>query len=100
MLVEEESLIAMLTQSIVEGEDCLTTGLYSDQGSALKAAHGEAVDVGRLDINQSGHMVFPMADRLSEPAYRFCCCSATEQRTGRCEPSRSSSRSCCRHYAV
>jgi DNA-binding response OmpR family regulator len=71
LLVEDEVLVSMLLESILEDENCITVGPYSDLPSALEAAHREMVDAAVLDVNLAGQMVFPVAEVLAKRGVPF-----------------------------
>jgi len=71
LLVEDESLVAMLL------EDCLVELGYevaasaSNVPAALAALAREAIDLAVLDVNLGGTMSFPIADALAERGISF-----------------------------
>jgi DNA-binding response OmpR family regulator len=71
LLVEDELMIAMLVETILDDENCITVGPYGDLDSALAAARSETIDAAVLDINLAGKMVFPVADVLTERGVPF-----------------------------
>jgi DNA-binding response OmpR family regulator len=71
LLVEDEVMVAMLLETILQDEDCVTVGPYGDLSSALVAARAEVVDGAVLDVNLAGQMVFPVAEVLAERGIPF-----------------------------
>jgi DNA-binding response OmpR family regulator len=71
LLVEDELLVAMLIEAVLEEQNCITVGPFSDLTSALEAAHREQVDGAVLDINLAGQMVFPVAEVLDARGVPF-----------------------------
>ncbi|MBZ9774998.1 response regulator [Mesorhizobium sp. CO1-1-8] len=66
LLVEDETLIAMLTEEMLVdlGYDVVANVATLEAG--LRAAAATAIDVAVLDINLRGSMSFPIADLLAE----------------------------------
>jgi DNA-binding response OmpR family regulator len=71
LLVEDEALVAMLLETVLEDENCIMVGPYSDLVSAQEAARREVVDAAVLDVNLAGQMVFPVAEVLAERGVPF-----------------------------
>jgi DNA-binding NtrC family response regulator len=71
LLVEDEVMVAMLLETILQDEDCITVGPFGDLSSALAAARSEHVDGAVLDINLAGEMVFPVAEVLANRGIPF-----------------------------
>ena len=65
LIVEDESLVAMLIETILEDMDCVPVGPASnvEEGLAL-ARDAESLDAALLDVNVSGQQVFPVAEAL------------------------------------
>lgn len=72
LVVEDESLVAMLLETILEDMGCLPVGPAStvDEGLAM-AVDGERLDAALLDVNVAGREVFPIADALRERGVPF-----------------------------
>jgi len=72
LIVEDESLVAMLLETILEDMGCAPVGPASniDDGLVL-AREGEALDAALLDVNVAGRQVFPVAEALRERGVPF-----------------------------
>ena len=72
LVVEDESLVAMLLETILEDMGCLPVGPAStvEEGLAM-AVDGERLDAALLDVNVAGREVFPIADALRERGLPF-----------------------------
>ncbi len=73
LIVEDESLVAMLLETILEDMGCITVGPAAniDDGLAL-ATDGEHLDAALLDVNVAGRQVFPVAEALKARGVPFC----------------------------
>lgn len=72
LVVEDESLVAMLLETILEDMGCTPVGPASniDDGEAL--ARGDAeLDAALLDVNVAGRQVFPVAAALKARGVPF-----------------------------
>lgn len=67
LVVEDESLVAMLLETILEDLGCIPVGPVStvDEG-VEKATSEDVLDLALLDVNVAGREVFPVADALFE----------------------------------
>jgi CheY-like chemotaxis protein len=65
MLVEDESLIAMLLEDMLGELGHVVVGPYGDLKKAIDAAAGEILHMAILDININGGDTFPIADVLA-----------------------------------
>ncbi|GLK49981.1 response regulator [Brevundimonas intermedia] len=65
LVVEDESLVAMLLETILEDMECITIGPASniDEGEAM-ARDTIDLDAALLDVNVAGRQVFPVAEAL------------------------------------
>ena len=65
LVVEDESLVAMLLETILEDMGCTPVGPASniDEGEAL-ARDAADLDAALLDVNVAGRQVFPVAEAL------------------------------------
>jgi CheY-like chemotaxis protein len=72
LVVEDESLVAMLLETILEDMGCTPVGPASniDEGLAL-ATDGDPLDAALLDVNVAGRQVFPVAEALKERGVPF-----------------------------
>ena len=65
LIVEDESLVAMLLETILEDMGCTTVGPASNIDDALTLiASGARIDGALLDVNVAGREVFPVAAAL------------------------------------
>lgn len=72
LLVEDESLVAMLLETILEDMGCITVGPAAniDDGLAM-ATDGKHLDAALLDVNVAGRYVFPVAHALKARGVPF-----------------------------
>ena len=72
LVVEDESLVAMLLDTILEDMGCTPVGPASniDEGEAL-ARDEAALDAALLDVNVAGRQVFPVAAALKARGVPF-----------------------------
>jgi len=72
LVVEDESLVAMLLETILEDMGCDTVGPAAniDDGLAL-ATDDEHLDAALLDVNVAGRHVFPVAEALKARGVPF-----------------------------
>jgi CheY-like chemotaxis protein len=65
LVVEDESLVAMLLETILEDMECIPIGPASnvDEGEAM-ARDTIDLDAALLDVNVAGRQVFPVAEAL------------------------------------
>ncbi len=62
LIVEDESLVAMLLETILEDMGCIPVGPASTVEEGLTMAEDEApLDAALLDVNVAGHQIFPVA---------------------------------------
>jgi CheY-like chemotaxis protein len=66
LIVEDESLVAMLIESLLEECECSIIGPCGTFEKALEAARTETFDLAVLDVNLRGTTVYPVAELLSE----------------------------------
>ena len=65
LVIEDESLVAMLLETILDDMGCAVVGPESNIDDGLIAATTEAsLDAALLDVNVAGREVFPVADAL------------------------------------
>ena len=65
LIVEDESLVAMLLETILEDMGCTPVGPISNVDEALALLAGDvALDGALLDVNVAGREVFPVAAAL------------------------------------
>ena len=72
LVVEDESLVAMLLETILEDMGCTPVGPAGtiDDGLAL-VADPAPLDAALLDVNVAGRQVFPVADALKARGVPF-----------------------------
>lgn len=72
LIVEDESLVAMLLETILEDMGCTPVGPAStvDEGMDMVAG-GEPLDAALLDVNVAGRQVFPVAQALKDRGVPF-----------------------------
>lgn len=63
LVVEDESLVAMLLETILEDMGCEIVGPAATVAQGLTLAEGE-LDAALLDVNVAGQNVFPVAEAL------------------------------------
>ncbi len=72
LVVEDESLVAMLLETILEDMGCTPIGPVSTVDEALSTVAGEAqIDAALLDVNVAGVQVFPVAAALKDRGVPF-----------------------------
>lgn len=71
LVVEDESLVAMLLETILEDMGCLAVGPAATVDEGLRMASDEAVDAALLDVNVAGRQVFPIAQVLKDRGVPF-----------------------------
>jgi len=65
LVVEDETMIAMLVEDMLADLGCVVVGPAHDLGTATAlAGGGEAIDAALLDVNLAGRPVFALADML------------------------------------
>ena len=64
LVVEDESLVAMLLETMLEDLGCVTVGPVASVDEALGVAAGGDIDAALLDVNVAGTPVFPVAEAL------------------------------------
>lgn len=71
LVVEDESLVAMLLETILEDMGCTTVGPAATVADGLAMVEGETLDAALLDVNVAGHQVFPIAEALKARGVPF-----------------------------
>ena len=72
LIVEDESLVAMLLETILEDMGCTPVGPIGTVDEALATATDNAdLDGALLDVNVAGHEVFPVAAALKARGVPF-----------------------------
>jgi len=65
LVVEDESLIAMLLEMALQDEGCVVVGPVSRVAEAIQAAQDGPLDGAFLDVNLAGEAAFPVAEILT-----------------------------------
>lgn len=72
LVVEDESLVAMLLETILDDLGCETVGPVSTVAEALDVlAARDDIDGGLLDVNVAGVEIFPVAEALAARGLPF-----------------------------
>lgn len=71
LVVEDESLVAMLLETILEDMGCTPVGPASNVDEGLAMATDEQLDAALLDVNVAGRHVFPVAEALKARGVPF-----------------------------
>lgn len=64
LVVEDETLIAMLAEEMLQELGCVVHGVVPNVAAALAATEAGGFDLGLLDVNVARESVFPVADAL------------------------------------
>ncbi|WP_396593372.1 response regulator [Brevundimonas sp. R86498] len=72
LVVEDESLVAMLMETILEDMGCIPVGAFATVDEALtEIAEDTPLDAALLDVNVAGREVFPVAEALKARGVPF-----------------------------
>ncbi len=72
LVVEDESLVAMLLETSLEDMGCTPVGPAANIDDGLRmATDGERLDAALLDVNVAGRQVFPIAEALKARGVPF-----------------------------
>jgi CheY-like chemotaxis protein len=72
LIVEDESLVAMLLETILEDMGCTPVGPASTVSEGLSMVTAdEPLDAALLDVNVAGSQVFPVAQALKDRGVPF-----------------------------
>ena len=71
LIVEDESLVSMLLETILEDLGCTTVGPAGSVSEGLELATGGQMDAALLDVNVAGELVFPIAQTLRDRGVPF-----------------------------
>ena len=72
LIVEDESLVAMLLETILEDMECIPVGPASNIDDGENLARDTAdLDAALLDVNVAGRQVFPVAEVLKARGVPF-----------------------------
>lgn len=71
LIVEDESLVSMLLETILEDLGCETVGPAGTVTDGLGIARQGQMDAALLDVNVAGELVFPIAQTLKDRGVPF-----------------------------
>lgn len=72
LVVEDESLVAMLLETILEDMGAVPVGAVATVDEALEVVAGDPLlDAALLDVNVAGKLVFPVAEALTAKGIPF-----------------------------
>lgn len=72
LVIEDESLVAMLLETILDDMGCSVVGPESNIDDGLRSAiHEATLDAALLDVNVAGREVFPVAEALKTRGVPF-----------------------------
>lgn len=72
LIVEDESLVAMLLEAVLDDLGCTVIGPESNIDDGLRVVTGgEQLDAALLDVNVAGQEVFPVAEALKARGIPF-----------------------------
>ncbi|WP_297803369.1 response regulator [uncultured Brevundimonas sp.] len=71
LIVEDESLVAMLLETILEDLECQIVGPAGSVEEGVNVAKAQDIDAALLDVNVAGQYVFPVAECLKERGIPF-----------------------------
>jgi PAS domain S-box-containing protein len=71
LLVEDETLIAMMMEGLLRDLDLEVVGPFGTVSDAIEAIRHEAIDAALLDINLGGEMAYPIAQLLQAKRVPF-----------------------------
>ena len=71
LVVEDETIVAMLLEQMLEELDCQVAGVAGQVAAATEMARSVEADVAILDMNLAGQKVDPVARALAERKVPF-----------------------------
>lgn len=71
LIVEDESLVSMLLETILEDLGCETVGPAGSVDEGIGVASEQLIDAALLDVNVAGQLVFPIAQILKTRGVPF-----------------------------
>lgn len=71
LLVEDEAIIAMLTEHMLREMGCEHVNVVGSVARALSAIERDPPDIAVLDVNLRGEMVLPVAQKLAKAGIPF-----------------------------
>jgi CheY-like chemotaxis protein len=77
LVVEDETLVAMMLEVMLDTFGCVVTGVAGTLARGLAFAGNETVslDGAILDVNLGGEQVYPVAEKLAERGVPFIFCT-------------------------
>lgn len=77
LVVEDETLVAMMLEMMLDGFGCDVVGVAGTltRGLALASDEGLFIDGAILDVNLGGEKVYPVAERLARRGVPFIFCT-------------------------
>ncbi len=71
LIVEDETLVAMLIEDILSEAGCVIVGPAASREQALELARSESYDGALLDVNLAGEPIYPVAEVVAERQIPF-----------------------------
>jgi CheY-like chemotaxis protein len=71
LIIEDESLVAMLLETVLEDLGCTPIGPAATVDEGLRLIEDHDLDAALLDVNVAGHQVFPAAEALKAKGVPF-----------------------------
>ena len=71
LIIEDESLVAMLLETVLEDLGCTPIGPAATVDEGLRLIENHDPDAALLDVNVAGHQVFPAAEALKAKGVPF-----------------------------
>ncbi len=71
LVVEDEMLVAMLVEDLLQEAGCVVVGPFARLADAMAAVAEHPLDLGLLDVNIAGELVFPVAYELERRGVPF-----------------------------
>ena len=71
LIVEDETMAAMMLESVLADLGCTVVGPVESVAKALSLVETQAVDGALLDVNLGGELVYPVADALAARGVPF-----------------------------
>lgn len=75
LVVEDECLIAAVTEALLIDLGCEVVGPFDNVSGAVAAAQAEPITIAIMDVNLRGEMSWPVMDALVERGIPFVICS-------------------------
>jgi CheY-like chemotaxis protein len=71
LIVEDETIVAMLIEDLLEDLGCEVAGIASRLDEAVEKVSALPFDAAILDVNLNGHQTYPLAELLREKGCPF-----------------------------